>query len=136
MTSSPDHPARTDSELLALDIPTLLRYGLGYPGARRTLLFGDGAVAAALTLDGYGVLPRAVAFLAKIVRSGGIRYAAALDEPLPGEAATAAVRGWLTDAAAVAHAPDAEDTAARWLEAVAAVMALRLTSGTAATRVP
>ncbi|MFJ9854978.1 hypothetical protein [Streptomyces sp. NPDC101150] len=109
----------------------LLRYGLGGNGPRRSALFGDGAVAAAITLDRQGALPRSVAFLAKVVRSGGIRYAADLDELLPGEAAARTVRGWLTDAANVAPDVAGDDTVARWLDAVAAVLELRHEAGTA-----
>jgi hypothetical protein len=110
---------KTDDELAALDVPTLLRAGLD-TGAGRTELFGDGAVAAAIRLDQAGVLPRSVTFLAEIVRSGGPRYAAELPEPLPRPAQTSVVRPWLSAAAGA----DGEELA-RWLEAVAAVLALR-----------
>jgi hypothetical protein len=110
---------KTDDELAALDVPTLLRAGLG-AGDGRTELFGDGAVAAAIRLDGVGVLPRSVTFLAEIVRSGGTRYAAELPEPLPQPAQTSVIRPWLD----AASGSDGEEMA-RWLEAVAAVLALR-----------
>lgn len=127
------HAEKTDSELLrAADLPTLIRYGLGVAGPHRRALFGDGSVAAALTLDQLGTLPRSVAFLAKIVRSGGVRYAADLPEPVPGPAATT-VRAWLSTAASVVPGPAGDETAARWLEAVAAVMAARHAAGTAHT---
>ncbi|MFD7922363.1 hypothetical protein ACFV3R_24455 [Streptomyces sp. NPDC059740] len=135
--SSADGPPpgyRTETELRALALPPLLRGGLppGSPG--RTALFGEGAVAGALTLGDLGVLPRSVAFLAKVVRSGGVRYAADLSEPLPREEAATVVRGWLTEAAAVApQGLEGDEEVARWLEAVAAVMELRLTSGPPAT---
>ncbi|MCZ1011234.1 hypothetical protein O1L68_36195 [Streptomyces lydicus] len=71
-------PGKTDDELATLDVTALLRYGIGFGGSHRTALFGDGAVGAAVVLDRQGVLPRAVAFLAEVVRSGGTGYAAAL----------------------------------------------------------
>ncbi|MEW9520902.1 hypothetical protein [Streptomyces tubercidicus] len=129
---STQQPGKTDSELLeTTDVPALLRHGLGANGPHRTAVFGDGAIAAAITLDRQGVLPRSVAFLAKVVRSGGTRYAADLDEPLPGETGARTVRAWLTDAAGVVQGVEGDETVARWLEAVAAVMELRHEAGTA-----
>ncbi|MFD5427560.1 hypothetical protein, partial [Streptomyces sp. NPDC127084] len=97
MTSAPQAspPSRTDDELARSDIAAMLRYGLSFAGPHRTALFGDGAVGAAVLLDRLGVQPRAVAFLAKVVRSGGVRYAAELREPVPGDEAVAMVRAWL-----------------------------------------
>lgn len=126
MSTPAPHPARTDEDLARSDLPAMLRYGLSFPGAHRTALFGDGAVGAAVLLDRGGVQPRAVAFLAKVVRAGGVRYAAGLPEPVPGEDA-AAVRSWLESAADVAVGADGDETAARWLEAVAEILALRRT---------
>ncbi|MFE3886071.1 hypothetical protein ACFXPQ_24720 [Streptomyces lydicus] len=120
-------PGKTDGELATLDVTALLRYGIGFGGSHRTALFGDGAVGAAVVLDRQGVLPRAVAFLAGVVRSGGTGYAAALPEPVPGGAAAALVRGWLESAASVVRTVDGDQEVARWLESVAALMALRLT---------
>lgn len=115
--------SRTDAELAELDVPSLLRAGLGSSadGPRRAL-FGDGAVAGAILLDRAGVVPRSVAFLAQIVRSGGVAYAAELPEPLPQPAQTVVIRPWLATAASVTS--DVEQVA-RWFEAVAAVLALR-----------
>lgn len=126
-------PSRTDDELAMLDVTALLRYGIGFGGAHRTTLFGDGAVGAAVVLDRQGVLPRAMAFLAEIVRSGGTTYAAALPEPVPGEAAAQLVRGWLQSAASVVRTVEGDQDVARWLQSVAALMALRLTYRTRST---
>ncbi|MFI7242786.1 hypothetical protein [Streptomyces qinglanensis] len=122
---SPDRT--TDAELRALDIPLLLRYGLTLGGAHRTALFGDGAVAAALTVEELGVLPRAVAFLAEVVRRDGLRAAVGLPEPLPGPEAARTAEEWLTTASSVVKETDLEneEQVARWFEAVAAVLALR-----------
>ncbi|MFI7384397.1 hypothetical protein [Streptomyces sp. NPDC049813] len=126
----PATPApRTDDQLLAAtDIASLLRYGLN-PQTRAaftTALFGDGAIAAAVTLDRLGVLPRSVSFVARTVRAGGVRYAADLAEPLPGPAAAGVVRGWLETAAQATGAdPEGETRTARWLDAVAELIGLR-----------
>jgi hypothetical protein len=123
---APRPPDRTDDELARLDICTLVRYGLtAPPGPRRTALFGDGAVGAAVLLDRLGTRPRSVAFLADTVRAGGLAYAAALPEPLPRPEATAVVRDWLATGAELAAGVDADDSAARWLHAVATVVELR-----------
>lgn len=129
------HAVKTDDELAELDIATLLRFGLGEGSRMRTALFGDGAVGAAVVLGREGVYPRAVAFLAKIVRSGGAAYAAGLDEPVPGEDAGRTVRAWLEAGASVRRTVEDDDTLARWLSAVAEIMAVRGTAaGTAGRR--
>ncbi len=117
---------RSDSRLAELDIEILLRFGLPNPGPHRSTLFGDGAVAAAITVDRLGVVPRALTFLGEVVRAGGTRFAAALPEPLPGPAAAAA-RGWLEAASTVVQGPQGDQLVARWLDAVAALLALRVT---------
>jgi hypothetical protein len=118
---------RSDDELAELDVATLLRFGLGEGSRMRTALFGDGAVAAAVVLERAGVYPRAVAFLAEIVRSGGAEAAAALEEPVPDEEAGDTVRGWLASAAGVRRTVADDDRLARWLSAVAEIMAIRRT---------
>ncbi|MFE7532146.1 hypothetical protein ACFU7Y_41585 [Kitasatospora sp. NPDC057542] len=117
---------QSDSQLAELDVEILLRFGLPAPGPHRSALFGDGAVAAAITVDRLGVMPRALVFLGEVVRSGGTRFAAALPEPLPGPAAAVA-RGWLQTAAMVVQDPTGDQLVARWFDAVAAVLALRVT---------
>ncbi|MEV5596976.1 hypothetical protein [Streptomyces sp. NPDC052496] len=127
------HP-KTDDELLRLDVPSMLRFGLPAEGHARRALFGDGAIAAALALGRLGVLPRSVAYLAGVVRAGGAAYAAALDVPLPGEAPSRTAGAWLAAAAGAtrtAGGVDDDETLARWFEAVAALMELRLTAGAA-----
>ncbi|MFE3636592.1 hypothetical protein [Streptomyces cellostaticus] len=121
----PAPESRTDDEVLATtDVAMLLRYGLTQD-AFHTALFGDGAIAAAVTLDRLGVLPRSLAFLAEVVRSGGLAYAAGLPEPLPSAEPAALLRDWLGGAAQTAGTPEAEVRAARWLDAVAEIVALR-----------
>lgn len=121
----PAPESRTDDEVLAAtDVAMLLRYGLTQD-AFRTALFGDGAVAAAVTLDRLGVLPRSLVFVAEIVRSGGLAYAAGLREPLPSPEPAELLRDWLTGAAQTAATPEAETRAARWLTAVAEIIARR-----------
>ncbi|MER5210177.1 hypothetical protein ABT063_06220 [Streptomyces sp. NPDC002838] len=96
MNTTSDHPSHTDDELAEFDVTVLLRYGLtAAPGPRRTALFGDGAAAAAVILDRLGTQPRSVAFLAEVVRAGGVAYAVELPEPLPRPEAAAVVRDWL-----------------------------------------
>jgi hypothetical protein len=126
MNSTPHPPARTDDELARLEITVLLRYGLtAPPGPRRTALFGDGAAGAAVILDRLGTQPRSVAFLADTVRAGGLAHAVDLPEPLPRHEAAAVVRGWLEAAAELAGGIAADDSAARWLRAVATIIELR-----------
>ncbi|GAA1808146.1 hypothetical protein HC028_21600 [Planosporangium flavigriseum] len=121
---------RTDRELADLDVPALLRDGLAAGGPANTELFGDGRIAAAIAADRAGVRPRSLAFLAEVVRRGGIGYAAQLPEPLPGAERTALAREWLTAATPVAGAEavpgeEADEEFARWLEAIAVVLGVR-----------
>ncbi|OSZ58243.1 hypothetical protein OQI_22800 [Streptomyces pharetrae CZA14] len=121
-----DTTSRTEDELAGLDIAALLRYGVTAPqGPMRTSLFGDGAVGAAVLLDRLGTEPRSVAFLAETVRAGGLAHALALPEPLPRPEAADLVRDWLEAAASLAGGVRADDTAARWLRAVASIVELR-----------
>ncbi|MFF8322873.1 hypothetical protein ACF06V_37665 [Streptomyces bobili] len=123
---APHPPDRTDDELARLDITVLLRYGLtAEPGHRRTALFGDGAVAAAVVLDRLGTEPRSVAFLADTVRAGGLAHAAELPEPLPRPEAADLVREWLRAGTELVGGVAADDTAATWLRAVATVIELK-----------
>ncbi|MEU2712267.1 hypothetical protein [Streptomyces sp. NPDC007205] len=132
MPPSPD--SRTDDEVLAAtDVTMLLRYGLTQE-AFHTALFGDGAIAAAVTLDRLGVLPRSLVFVAEIVRSAGLAYAADLPEPLPSPEPAELLRDWLTGAAQTATTPEAETRAARWLGAVAEIIALRRATREKASR--
>ncbi|MEV7188757.1 hypothetical protein [Kitasatospora sp. NPDC093102] len=119
-------PSMSDSQLADLDVGVLLRFGLPSPGPHRATLFGDGAVTAATTVDRLGVMPHALVFLGEVVRSGGTRFAAALPEPPPGQAAAVA-RGWLAAAAMAVGDTAGDRLVARWLNAVAAVLALRVT---------
>jgi hypothetical protein len=111
---------RTDRELAELDVPALLRDGLAGGAGASGELFGDGAIAAAIAADRLGVRPRSLTFLAEVVRRGGVGYAGALPEPLPGADRTALARSWLA-------AADAEhgDELARWLDGVAVILGLR-----------
>ncbi|OIJ69785.1 hypothetical protein [Streptomyces mangrovisoli] len=130
--SAPYPPDRSDDELARLDISALLRHGLtAPPGPRRTALFGDGVVGAAVLLDRLGTRPRSVAFLADTVRAGGLAYATSLPEPLPSREASAVVRPWLATGAELGAGIAADDTAARWLRAVATVIELRQLTRTA-----
>jgi hypothetical protein len=98
----------TDDELLTIDVPAALAAGRAG---------GEVTVAAALQAERLGVLPRSLTFLAEVVRRGGLAYAIALPEPLPTPEQSALAAGWM--------ARLAEDDAARWLDAVAAVLAIR-----------
>ncbi|MFH8385466.1 hypothetical protein ACH4E7_31790 [Kitasatospora sp. NPDC018058] len=127
--STPDDRFRpkTDDELRQLDVPAMLRYGLAFAGPHRAALFGEGAIAAALAAERLGVVPRSLAFLAEVVRSGGARYAADLPEPLPGPEPASLARDWLTSAATTVTTVDGDQLLARWLDAVAEILGLRRT---------
>ena len=127
----PSAPRTDDEVLAATDVAVLLRYGLTRD-AFRTALFGDGAVAAAVTLDRLGVVARSVAYVAEIVRAGGLRRAAELTEPLPSREASVLLLDWLETAAQVADTPEGEAHTARWLDTVAEITRLR--RGTRARR--
>jgi hypothetical protein len=116
----------TEEQLAQLDPVQLLTDADGR-------LFGAGAVAAALRAHAVGAQPRALAFLGQIVYSGGLAFALGLPELMPTPQQSDLVRQWL---AAVDQAHPAADAArderlARWLTAVASVLALRV-----ATEVP
>ena len=111
-----------DADLARVDVAEALRDGLGTSGPDHRHLFGDAAIAAAIAADRLAVYPRSLAFLAEIVRRGGIPYAADLVEALPTPAQAALAHGWLE---AVRDIPGADESCARWLEAVATIVAAR-----------
>jgi hypothetical protein len=134
----------TDEELTRLDLPALLERALAdKPGGQtRRALSAEGAVAAAIVLGRLGVLPRSVAFLAAVVRAGGVAFAADQAEPLPTAEAAQLVLGWLHAAlrgmrsAVEARRPAAggdDEAVARWLEAVALLITLRQNAREAAS---
>ena len=116
---------RTDDQLATYDLPALLRFGLAHDGAQRRTLFGQGAVAAAVLVDRHHLPARSLAYLAQVVRAGGVRYAAGLPQPLSTPAAGELARQWLQAAAAVTTDVAGDELAARWLDAAAAVLHLR-----------
>jgi hypothetical protein len=118
---------RSDEELTGLDVPGLIREGLGTLGPGRRELFGDGAVAAAIQADRHRVIPRSITFLAEVVRRGGVRYAAELPEPLPQPAQAELARQWL---GAAHDLPEVDEELARWLDAVAVILDVRQRSRT------
>jgi hypothetical protein len=119
--------ADSDAALAQVDVGLMLRRGLvGTSGADRRALFGAVAVAAAVALDGLHVIPRSLTYLAEVVRAGGIRYAAELTEPLPGFAQTQAIWPWLDEAAKISSTVDCREDMARWLAAVATILAVRI----------
>jgi hypothetical protein len=99
----------TDEQMLAVDIPAAIARGE---------LRGDAIVAAAIRADRLEVRPRSLTFLAEIVRRGDLSAAGRLPEPVPGADQSALVREWLAAATSPAEF-------ARWLDAVAVVLAAR-----------
>ncbi|MEV2218234.1 hypothetical protein AB0H86_43575 [Streptomyces sp. NPDC050997] len=78
-----------------------------------------------MTLDRLHTQPRSVAFLAEVVRAGGVAYAAELPEPLPRPEAARVVRDWLEAATQLAGGAPADEATARWLGAVATIIELK-----------
>lgn len=111
---------QTDEQLLAIDLTATIRTGLTFAGLTRRL-FAEGAVAAAIHADRSGVQPASLAFLSEIVRRGGVAYACGVPEPLPTAEQSALVRLWLDAASGVG----ADNTFARWLDAVAMILGAR-----------
>jgi hypothetical protein len=100
----------TDAQHLTVDVPDAIATGR---------FLGDATVAAAIQADRLDVLPRSLAFLAEVVRRGGVAIAVNLPEPLPTTEQSTLVRTWL------AVAGSDEIRFARWLDAVAAVLEAR-----------
>lgn len=116
---------RPDSELADLDIDAVIADGLADDGAAHRAMFTAGAIAAALRLEPFGVGPYPVRFLARYVRAAGRVAALALPEPLVGVGPGALAQAWLTAASTVDGGLVADRTFARWLDMVAALIAIR-----------
>jgi len=108
---------QTDEELLAVDVAEVIATSMRTADPARHLLIGA-AVPAALQAARVGAQSRSVAFLAEVVRRGGIGYAARLSAPLPTPEQSALVRTWLV-------AAQADDAVAGWLDAVASIIEAR-----------
>ncbi len=117
---------RYDTALRDLDIPDGIAHGLAAAGSARRTLFAEVAIAASHRAEEIGVDPHGLAFLARHVRSAGVDRAAELPEPLVGPAGTALAREWLSAARPVAGDVATDDLFARWLAAVAMLLAARL----------
>jgi hypothetical protein len=114
-------PVLGEDDLAAVDLGTLLRSGLTGETAARRSLFGEGAVGAAIRSDRAGVQPRSLSYLAEIVRRGGLAFAAGLTDPLPAPEQAELARDWLAAVAGTGQ----DELFARWLDAVAAIVAAR-----------
>ncbi|MGO4649260.1 hypothetical protein AB4305_30620 [Nocardia sp. 2YAB30] len=121
-----DPTIRRDEELRGIDVEAAIAAGMVEPDEARTALFGAAAVAAALHAEELEVGPYPLEFLAGCVRALGLDGALELREPLIGEQPTELVRGWMS-AARPPRSPDAlrDQLFARWLDAVAVVLAAR-----------
>jgi hypothetical protein len=122
---NPETTIRPDSELAELDIDAAIATGLADDGAPRRDLFTAAAIAAALRLEPYGTGPHPVRFLARYVRAAGRTAALALPEPLVGAQPTILARQWLTAASTVDDGLAGDQAFARWLDMVAAIVAIR-----------
>ncbi|MFC4069535.1 hypothetical protein [Actinoplanes subglobosus] len=120
---------RTDADAIQDDVVELLNAGR----------FADALVPAALQAERAGADPRALTFLAELVRRGGAAFAAGQADPMPDQNQTHLVRPWLlaptasptppvlADAPGPLAAGDAAVDAriARWLDGVAMLIEAR-----------
>lgn len=114
-----------DAEPSDLDVATALRRGLAADGPDRRAMFTDAAIAAALAAEELRVGAYPLGFLARYVRTAGLAMALRLPEPLIRPEQAELARGWMHAAAMAAPDADRDDVFARWLEMVAALLALR-----------
>jgi hypothetical protein len=116
---------RPDTELYGLDVPAAITRGLLLDGVPRRMLYSDAAIAAALAAEARDVGPYPVHFLAGYVRTAGVDAALALPEPLIAPEQAELARDWLHAARAAGAGLEFDALFARWLEMVAAVLAVR-----------
>lgn len=116
---------RPDSGLRHLDVAAAVTRGLAAGGPDRRTMFTDAAIAAALAAEELRVGAYPLGFLARYIRTAGLAKALQLPEPLirPDQAELA--RDWMRAARAAGPAADRDDVFARWLEMVAALLAVR-----------
>lgn len=115
-----------DTELRRIDIPAAVSRGLASSGPEHRIMFTHAAIAAALAAEELQVGAYPLGFLARYIRAAGLAMALELPEPLirPDQAELA--RDWMRAAHDAEPAADRDDVFARWLEIVAALLALRL----------
>lgn len=125
MTTMQNRDPRPDADLLGLDVEAGITQGMSWTGAARDALFREVAIAASWKAQELGAGPYPLTFLARYVRAAGIRQALELPEPLIGAERAELVRGWLAAAITAAATPADDDLFAQWLDAVAALLAVR-----------
>lgn len=126
----PPDGIRPDSALRRLDVAAAVGRDLAagpdrLAGPDRQAISADAAIAAALAAEELRVGAFPLGFLARYIRTAGLAKALVLPEPLIRPDQAELVRDWMRAAAAADPGPDRDDVFARWLEMVAAVLALR-----------
>jgi hypothetical protein len=129
VTTVQNRDPRPDVDLLGLDVEAAIARGMSWTGVARAVLFREVAIAASWQAQRLDVGPYPLTFLARYVRAAGIRGALDLPEPLIGAERVELVRGWLSAAITAEPAPADDDLFAQWLDAVAAVLAVRRSAG-------
>lgn len=124
-TAVPPDGIRPDSELRHLDVTTAVSRGLSADGPDRQAMFTAVAIAAALAAEELRVGAYPLGFLARYIRTAGLAMALELPEPLIRPEQAKLARDWMRAAAAAPPDADRDDIFARWLEMVAALLALR-----------
>lgn len=116
---------RPDSDLRGLEVESAITRGMSWAGTARSVLFREVAIAASRQAEDLGVGPYPLSFLARYVRSAGVRGALELPEPLIGAERAELVRGWMSAAVAADTTFVDDDLFAQWLDAVAMFLDVR-----------
>lgn len=135
-TTEPPASLHTDDHMRGIDVPAAITRDLTDvvkdPG--REAMYPGSAIAAALAAEELRVGAYPLGFLARYIRTAGLKAAQQLPEPLIRPAQADLVRGWMR---AAAHAPAGvrrDDVFAQWLEMVAALLAARRNARNARNR--
>jgi hypothetical protein len=108
-----------------LDVAAAITRGLSTGAEAGYALFTEASVAAAIEAENLGIGPVPLGLLGRLVRAGGITAALQLPEPLIGDEPAALARHWLEAAQAAGTKITVDAEFGRWLEMVAALVALR-----------
>lgn len=118
---------RAGGRMRGIDVPDALSRDLTdlVDGPAREAMLAGSAIAAALVAEELEVGAYPLGFLARFIRDAGLATALRLPVPLIRLAQADLVRSWMYAAAEAPAGTRRDDAFARWLEIVAALLAMR-----------
>lgn len=126
-TTEPPASVHSDDHMRRIDVQAAIIRDLTevVKDPSRQAMYPASAIAAALAAEDLHVRPYPLSFLARFIRTAGLKAAQQLPEPLIRPSQADLVRGWMRAAARAPAGIRRDDAFAQWLQMVAALLAIR-----------